>query len=218
MQGESRIILALDVYDEEKAMEIVRQISDEIFSVKINWPLILGAGVGIVKKISSVTKVICDLKIADIPNTNRLITNKIRENGAYGIISHSFVGRDSLQAVLNEAREMKVFSVVAMSNPGSKEVMDQHIDDLLRMSLESNVYGFVAPGNKIDLLRKIRSAVGEKKIISPGIGAQGGDAAQALLNGSDYVIIGRTIYQSRNPLETVKELNETISRALSKQS
>ena len=41
---------------------------------------------------------------------------------------------------------------------------------------------------------------------SPGIGVQGGDAKQAIANGSDFLIVGRTILDSKNPVRTVKQL------------
>ena len=124
-ESESRIILALDVTEREKAINISSEMSDYISFIKINWPLILSAGVGIVSDISRIKPVICDLKLADIPNTHRLITGIIKRSGAYGVIAHSFVGSDSLQEISKTEPSLKVFSVVAMSHKGASEVMDQ---------------------------------------------------------------------------------------------
>jgi len=43
-------------------------------------------------------------------------------------------------------------------------------------------------------------------IYSPGIGKQGGNAKKAIANGRDFIIVGRTILDSKNPVRTVKHL------------
>jgi len=43
-------------------------------------------------------------------------------------------------------------------------------------------------------------------IYSPGIGTQGGDAKQAVTNGCDFLIVGRTILNSKDPVYTAKQL------------
>lgn len=65
---------------------------------KIGYPLILSAGLGIVTEIRSFAPVIADLKVADTPNTNRLIGQAVLDAGAGGIIAQAFPGKDSLQA------------------------------------------------------------------------------------------------------------------------
>lgn len=210
MENNSRLIHALDVYERDRALDIAEAIGKEVRAIKVNWPLILGSGAEIITELSMYSKVICDLKVADIPNTNRLITEKVRDLGGWGIISHIFPGSDSLDAVVRAAGEMKVFAVVAMSNPGSREFIDEKIDDFSRIAADSGVYGVVAPGNKPDILRKIRQKIGERKIISPGIGAQGGDPAEAVRNGADWIIAGRIIYESEDPLSVVRRINKTL--------
>ena len=39
-------------------------------------------------------------------------------------------------------------------------------------------------------------------IISPGVGMQGGSAGDTIRAGAEYVIVGRSIYQSDDPLDT----------------
>ena len=44
-------------------------------------------------------------------------------------------------------------------------------------------------------------------IYSPGVGTQGGDAGRSLRAGSTYLIVGRTILNSKNPLLEAKKLS-----------
>ena len=47
---------------------------------------------------------------------------------------------------------------------------------------------------------------GKLSLFSPGIGTQGGSPSKAKKLGSDYLIVGRTILNSKNPLKTTKDL------------
>ncbi len=190
---------------------MARWIGDLAFAIKVNWPLILGAGVGIVGELSRMTRVICDLKIADIPNTNRLIVEKIMQQKPWGIIAQAFPGSDSLSAVVDAAAGANVFSVVAMSNEGSSQFIDRHVEEMVNMSRDAGVYGIVAPGNRPERLALVRSMAKDLRIIAPGIGAQGGSAAQAIRCGADYIIVGRSVYQADDPAMALGRINEEVS-------
>lgn len=203
----------IDVFDLDFAVNLTRSIGKDVFAVKINWPLIMEHGTHVIEELSEHARIICDLKIADIPNTNRLIAGKVAEKGAWGVISHSFVGTDSLSAVVEAAGEAKVFSVVAMTHPGASELIYPNMFRLLEISKEAGVYGVIAPGNQYEILATIRKAAGNLKILTPGIGAQGGSATEALRHGSDFISAGRVIYGAEDPLSEVKKLNAEIEAA-----
>jgi orotidine-5'-phosphate decarboxylase len=208
----SRLILALDVLSEEKALSLASALKDRIDYVKVGYPLILAAGLDIVGEISSMVPVIADLKIADIPNTNTLISEQVLEAGAAGIIAHAFAGRDSLSACVNVAREYGAlaFAVTEMSHPGAVEFMAPAAERLARVAKECDVDGVVAPATRPERIRLIRSIVGERAIISPGVGAQGGSPRAALAAGADSLIVGRSITESPNPAASVDAILREI--------
>ena len=197
----SRLILALDVLDRDKALELTSVLKDRVDYVKVGYPLILAAGLSVVGEISRIAPVIADLKIADIPNTNTLICEQVLEAGAAGIIAHAFVGRDSLSACVDVARECGtlVFAVTEMSHPGAEELMGPAAEGLARMAADCGVDGVVAPATRPERIRLIRSIVGDRAIISPGVGVQGGSPSAALKAGADSLIVGRSITESPNP-------------------
>lgn len=207
----SRLILALDVPEQERALSIANELSPYISYIKINWPLILSAGADIIRSLSRIRPVICDLKLADIPNTHRLITNEISSRGAFGVIVHPFVGSDSLMEITKTAPEMKVFAVVAMSHPGSEEIMEHELEKLITIAKSANVFGVVAPGNRLNTLRHVRELMPDKIIIAPGVGAQGGDAESAIKSGADYVIVGRYLYEADDRVDRAKAMMESIA-------
>ncbi|AEK73774.1 orotidine 5'-phosphate decarboxylase [Thermococcus sp. 4557] len=204
----SRLILALDVYERERALEIAECTADYLWAVKVNWPLVIGSGLGIITELKQVTglPVIADLKLADIPNTNRLIASKVFEAGADYIIAHGFVGSDSVDAVMELG---KTIIVVEMSHPGAKEFIQPATDKLIELANELEPFGVIAPATRPERVSYIRSKLKPGiKILTPGVGAQGGRAGEVLKAGTDYIIVGRSIYASENPRESARMLYE----------
>ena len=208
MKRETRLILALDVTSREQALSLAGQLKDYFDAIKIGYPLILSAGLGIVTEISATLPVIADLKVADIPNTNRLICEAVLGAGASGIIAQAFPGKDSLQACAKSAAEhgADLFVVTEMSHPGAELFMAPLAERMARLAVEAGASGVVAPATRPERIKLIRSIIGERIIISPGVGAQGGSAGEALQAGADYLIVGRSIYEAEDPVASAKKL------------
>lgn len=214
MQRKTGLILALDVTDEKKAISISKAVAEHVDAIKIGYPLVLGAGLGIITKISEFAHVIADFKVADIPNTDKLICEQTFKAGAEAVIVHGFTGKDSLTECVKTGRDhgKDIYVVTEMSHPGALDFMQTAAEKLARMAVESGASGVVAPATRPDRLREIRNIVGDLTIISPGVGAQGGSAADAIKAGADYVIVGRSIYGSENPEVEAGKIADEIKK------
>jgi orotidine-5'-phosphate decarboxylase len=208
MKRDTRLILALDVTSRDSALSLANSLKDYFDAIKVGYPLILGAGLEIVKEVSAIAPVIADLKIADIPNTNRLICEAVLGAGAGGIIAHAFPGPDSLQACADCARKYgaDLFVVTEMSHPGAKAFMAPLAEQMARMAAESGATGVVAPATRPERIKLIRSVIGDRIIISPGVGAQGGSASDALQAGADYLIVGRSVIGAKDPVASARKV------------
>jgi orotidine-5'-phosphate decarboxylase len=215
MKTKTRMILALDETDEQKAMQVAEQVADLVDAIKINWPLVLSSSPAVITRLADLAPVICDFKIADIPNTDRLIVEQVRKRGASGVIVHAFTGTDSLQAAVQAAEGLDVFIVTEMSHPGGQEFTAPMAERFARMAVEAGAAGVIAPATRPERIAKVRSIVGDLLILSPGVGAQGGSASAAISMGADFVIVGRSIYGDKNPRDAARRLADEIA-ALSK--
>ena len=213
MKHESRLILALDVVDLGKAMDIVAKVEKYVDAVKVNYPFALACGMGAVKELASRVDVICDFKVADIPNTNRLIVEQVRKSGARGVICHAFPGMDSLEACVKAAGDMDVFVMTEMSHPGADMFMIPIAEKMARLALEVGASGIIAPATRPEKVRALRKIIGDLKILAPGVGAQGGSASDTIRAGADYVIVGRAIYEAADPSATALKIFNEIREA-----
>ncbi len=199
MKFEKGLILALDVRERERALSVAKSASEWIDAVKINYPLVLGAGPDIIKDLSKTIPIICDFKVADIPNTNRLIVAEAVERGASGVIVHGFVGKDSVEACVKAADGKDIYMVTEMSHPGGKEYTGAVGEELASRAKEFGVAGIIAPATRPERISHLKELIGGLKVLSPGVGAQGGSAVGAIEAGANAIIVGRSIYQAKDP-------------------
>ena len=214
MKIKNNLILALDVMNENEAIEICDSIKEYIDTIKIGYPLALAEGLEIINKLKDKFgfKVICDFKVADIDATNSKICNETFKAGADAIICHGFVGQDSVQACLDMANKhsKELFLLTEMSHPGAKMFLQKNADAIAQMGVDMGIKNYVAPATRLDRLSDIRDIVGKDAyIISPGVGKQGGDGKKTL-KYSNAIIVGRSIYESDNPKESCKQLIDSL--------
>lgn len=214
---DSRLILALDEPDLKEAMHVLRKAGPHLAAVKVHPEHALLWGKShdkTVEKIKAeVPLVILDAKLADIPESNAFKAKYYLEQGYDAIICHGFAGSQSVQAIVDVAQGKGVFLLTAMTPPG--HLFDEGVvSKLCGIAQTVPVSGVIAPGNQYELLARIRATIGPAKtILSPGIGAQGGDAQKALSAGTDFAIVGRAIVNAEKPAIAAKHLKKAINEA-----
>jgi len=196
------LILALDVPGRDEALRIASLCAPHIDAIKIGYPLVLASGISIARDLAETgLPLIADFKVADIPNTNSLIAGEVFSCGFSALICHGFTGSDSAEACISAAHRHggECFIVAEMSHPGAEEFFHGGVAERIAgLAVSLGADGIIAPATRPDRVRLLRNIVGGKNIYSPGIGAQGGDAA--LLAGLvDGIIVGRQIYRSPDP-------------------
>ena len=211
----TELILALDVMEKKKALDVVRACASHIDAIKIGYPLILSSGFSVVRDLEEEDlPLIADFKVADIPNTNRLIAEQAFDAGFSSIICHGFTGKDAVQACVDTSSDYggACYVVAEMSHPGATEFFQGGTAErITRLAMECGADGIIAPATRPDRINVLRHIVGNRKILSPGIGAQGGDA-DAVARLVDGIIVGRAIYEADNPGSTAMDFARVVRR------
>lgn len=137
---------------------------------------------------------IADAKRGDIGNTaGRYAEAIFSELGADAVTVNPYMGRDSAEPFLTRP-EKGVFFLCLTSNPGSADF--QHFSDgseklyerVAKTVVSWNEHGncgLVVGATHPPELAGVRNLAPELPFLIPGIGAQGGDAEQAVRNGAN---------------------------------
>lgn len=207
MMRESGIILALDMEDPDRAVKVSRETAEFIDAVKVGYPLVLSAGMGILERLKGLGKpVIADFKVADIPYISRRICARAVNGGADYVIVQGFLGEDVVRACSEVAQ---IFVVADMSHPGAREFIHGRAVEVARIA-KKYAYGIVAPATRPESIESLRKVVDAMVIISPGIKAQGAPPGSAISAGADFEIVGRGIYEAQDPRRAAEELYTAI--------
>ncbi|MGN6347797.1 MAG: orotidine 5'-phosphate decarboxylase / HUMPS family protein [Candidatus Nitrosocosmicus sp.] len=238
----SNLILAIDpIYGTDNLfthiINLICKLSPYLCAIKLNLPVLLSMSFNELQKISEFAheknlQVIADIKLNDIPNTNNLTIQYLYNMGFDCIIVNPFIGKLNLKSTVEYAHSLNcgILSLVFMSHEGANEgfgatIIDTHNDIsntissfyhlFYKNSKHSGVDGIVIGGNKLDIIKELSSKNNDKiPIYSPGLITQGGSIKSAMESGSDYLIIGRAIINSSNPLIELKNIHQMINRYL----
>ncbi|ACB38981.1 orotidine 5'-phosphate decarboxylase / HUMPS family protein [Pyrobaculum neutrophilum] len=177
------LVVALDT-EVLKAIDVAKRLKGAVAGFKVGWDLIFEGGISIVGEIARYGNVIVDLKIADVPHVASRVVEKLVNRGACCVIVHGFL-HPSLP------RGQHVYVLVKMTAP---TIYDEMWEKLLNSV--QDVRGFVLPGNQPEVVAQARKRIGcSYRIISPGIGPQGGRPGAAIEAGADFEIVGRYVLE-----------------------
>jgi len=213
--SKTKIIHALDVEDLDRALEIAREVEPYVDSIKVSYPLVLTKGPHAIREIRNAVDVpiLTCFKVADIPEISRRIMEATLAAGADGVTLHGFVGRDTMRECIKVANrnDASTFVIAEMSHPGAEEFMQPVGEKIAQMAKDLGATGIVAPATRPERVKRYRKIIGDDMTIAaPGVGRQGGHIGDAIMTGADFEIIGRSIYESRNPGETARQVSTQL--------
>ena len=223
-----KVILAND-YDtsiknlETKTIQNIKKLNPYLCAIKLNFHLLLPLGEKQISKINKTAhdyglQTIADIKLNDIGNTNIVTTQNLWNLGFDAVIANPIMGLDSLKNLVKSSHKHSkgVITLCHMSAPEARLSYDMEIklgskqqlyQLFLKWALESKVDGIVVGATFPKIISYCKKQVGKKlSIYSPGVGTQGGDAKEVLSSGTDYLIVGRSILNAKNPKDVAKNL------------
>jgi len=231
--GKSRIILANDLENtsiqklESKTITNIKTLNKFLCAIKFNFHLLLPLGTKSLTKINRVAhdaglQTIADIKLNDIGNTNQIATEQLWQSGFDAVIVNPIMGPENLQNLIESAHihDHGIITLVHMSHPGAKlgyglTVIQPNkkilkINELfLKWSYSMKADGIVVGATVPQIIKSCyKIAKGRCEIYSPGVGTQGGDPIKAIKSGTNYLIVGRTILNAKDPPLEAKKLQE----------
>lgn len=222
-----KIIVALDTTNLDKAIKLAQILKKEAYAFKIGHEFFYNFGLEGYKKIYKICpRIFLDLKLHDIPNTV--------EKGLQAIIKLKPIfttihvcGGDQMQRItkIKSNKKTKILGVTILTSLDKKQTYKYYKEKNINMLVkkfsiyakENGINGLVCSPLEIESIRK---AIGKKMIlVVPGIRIEKKllnkkddqkrtlDPKQAIKLGADFLVIGRPITESKNPLLTIKNIN-----------
>jgi len=191
--------------------------------IKLNFHLLLPLSAKDIIKINKTAhdyglQTIADIKLNDIGNTNRVTTEHLWDLGFDAVIANPIMGLDSLKNLVKSShKEQKgVITLCHMSAPEARLSYDLEIKMgkkqqlyqlFLNWALTAKVDGIVVGATFPKIIQYCSKQAGKNlSIFSPGVGTQGGNAEEVISSGTNYLIVGRTILNAKNPVDVAKKL------------
>jgi len=179
-----------------------------------------------IRLIPSDVPIILDAKRNDIgPTASAYAQSTFEYFDADAVTLSPYMGKDAIDPFL-DYKDKGIFVVCRTSNPAAgklQDIVDQETGELLYLRVAREIVswspqiGLVVAGNDVEALRQVRSAHPDVWFLSPGIGAQGGSATQAVQTGRRVdglgvlVVVGRSVADADDPGEAARAFRDQIN-------
>ena len=224
-----KIILANDFNTSTSKLQTrtisnIKKLNEFLCGVKLNFHLLLPLSSKEIIAINKATHsyglvTIADIKLNDIGNTNNVTSEILWNLGFDAVIVNPIMGLESLQDMINSAHKLKkgIITLCHMSAPQARLSYEMNIKInnrysklyqlFLNWALSKKADGIIVGATYPSIIKYCKTKTKKNlPIYSPGVGVQGGKVSKVISAGSDFLIVGRTILNSKNPAETARNL------------
>lgn len=222
-----KIIVALDFNDISEIRKFISGISPDECRLKIGKELFTCYGPEVVREVQNAGfEVFLDLKFHDIPNTVYKAIKAAANLGIWMVNVHASGGREMLlaarKAIEESANNPLLIAVTILTSLGEEEVKEigfsrdltEQTLHLAKLAYDCGIDGVVCSAWEAQAIKDKTSR--EFLTVTPGIRLSDSKTddqtrimtpQMAIKNGADYLVIGRPITQSQNPLQTLHDIN-----------
>lgn len=215
----SPIIVAVDKHNLNDALSLADSLDPALCRLKVGKELFTVCGIQIIQVFHERGfEVFLDLKFHDIPNTTAQAVLSAADMGVWMTNIHAMVGTDTMRLCKSRLQDggydtlliavtvLTSMTQANLSELGIQRSVSEQVRHLAGLTHDSGLDGVVCSAQEAQLLKQ---KFGKQfRLITPGIrlveDAKDDQArictpAQALQNGSDYLVIGRSITNASNP-------------------
>jgi orotidine-5'-phosphate decarboxylase len=225
------VIVALDYASAAPALALVDELSPQLCRLKVGKELFTRSGPALVEELQRRGfEVFLDLKFHDIPNTVAAAVRAAAELGVWMVNVHASGGRRMMEAaaeaVHGRARPPLLIAVTVLTSMsdadlaelGHNESAGERVQRLATLTATCGLDGVVCSALEAPLLRRNR---GEGFcLVTPGIRLAGDPAgdqrrvltpADAIANGANYLVIGRSITAAADPMAALRRVHAELA-------
>ncbi len=175
----------------------------------------------LVKVIPDECLIIADAKRSDIGNTSKKYAEYFFNRlGADAVTLNPYMGMDSLEPFFQYNDKWSIVLALT-SNPGAADFELKHTDkgdyffEEVLKTFEASIYKdnimYVVGATKAEYLRKVRQHCPSSFLLIPGVGEQGGDLKQVILDGRNFtegllINVGRKILYPKSMNPTMRDV------------
>ncbi|MEW6517361.1 MAG: orotidine-5'-phosphate decarboxylase [candidate division FCPU426 bacterium] len=232
VKPKDRLFIALDVDDLKAADHLMSRMQGVVSQYKLGAQLLTAAGPEAVMHVRRRGfGVFYDAKFHDIPRTVGASVAAACRIGATIVNVHAGGGKDMMAAAAQAARDVAhklrqprtlVLGVTVLTSLtqanltrelGVRRRLQSQVVQLARLAKASGLDGVVASPQEIAAVR--RACGRDFVILTPGIRPAGASLndqkrtltpGQAMAAGADYLVVGRPVYEARDPLAVVRSI------------
>lgn len=219
-----KLIVALDC-EIDRLKDIVKKVYKKTNFFKIGPILFVKYGVELIKFLKDYnSSIFLDLKLHDIPNTVEKTIKTINEMGVYSVSLHISGGFKMLEAAVSSKGKLKLWGVSILTSIdmleyaklGYRYSLNHQVLHFARIAKKVGLDGIISSPNELYYLKK---NIDDLSFITPSIrlGEIDNDDQKRFVTpkkavelGSDYLIVGRPITSSKDPLGVVERIIEEM--------
>lgn len=232
MIADDRLIVALDVPNVMQGLELANRIGDAVSFYKIGLGMLTGGGFALANELKQEQgkKIFLDMKFFDIGAT---VENAVRGVAQYDMDFLTVHGDPYVVKAAKEGAsgsQTKILAVTILTSLDRADldgalIKDGEIRDLVQEragnAFAAGADGIIASPQEAALIRALPEAA-DKLIVTPGVrpaGAALGDQkrvatpAQAIQDGVDHIVVGRPIWQAKDPRKAALAIQDEIAKA-----
>ena len=225
------LIIAMDFPSKEKADEFLVNFKGQKLFLKIGMELFYKEGPQIVKEYKKLGhKIFLDLKLHDIPNTVKSATKSLIDLDVDMINFHISGGfnmlKEANEVIINSNKNIIALGVTMLTS-NDENIMHKEIKIDNNLSLNDVILSYANLAKNAGLqgivcsaleVPKIKENLGENFVtVTPGIRPKSSKSddqkrvvspSDARNLGSDYIVVGRPITKSENPLDAYRKIKK----------
>lgn len=231
LQTDPKVIVALDYDDKAAALDFISKLTPEMCKLKVGKEMFTHFGPSFVQElVSRQFDVFLDLKFHDIPNTVAKACKAAMDLGVWMVNVHASGGPKMMEAAKEAllsggADKPKLISVTMLTSMDAEQMAaiglelspEQQVLRLAKLTQECGLDGIVCSAQEAE---QVKALCGEDFcLVTPGIRPQGSKQddqtrimtpVKAVSAGADYLVIGRPVTQSADPMATLTSINQSL--------